>query len=280
MSQTTYEKTTWEAGSTALSAENFNHLEQGVEDAHEMLANIFNAIYPVGSIYMSAELDTPAKVMEKFGGTWVAWGQGRVPVGVGTADGKTFAANETGGKKDAIIPSHSHSATFAGTAVGNHTHTGPSHTHTGPSHTHTVSGTAASAGEHNHTATISVVAAGTHHHTVKTRTIAASGSGVRSAAWPQDTMYSDSYNVYTSDSGSHTHSASGSIKNAGAHQHSVTGTAAAAGTGATGAAGNGATSAAGGHTPAGTVTVASNGESVTDKNLQPYITCFMYRRVA
>lgn len=129
MSQTTYEKTTWEAGSTALSAENFNHLEKGVEDAHEMLANIFNAIYPVGSIYMSADLDTPTKVMEKFGGTWVAWGQGKVPVGVDTSDSDFSTSEKSDGAK-------SHSYTPAGTnsggSVGNHTLTTseiPSHNH-------------------------------------------------------------------------------------------------------------------------------------------------------
>lgn len=262
-----YSRTTWIPEETPLSADNLNNIEDGIEESLNRLdaiasnTELFNAIYPIGSIYMSTSSTNPAAY---FGGTWVAWGQGRVPVGVGTSD-RAFAANETGGTSNAIVPSHNHTATFTGTAVGDHTHTGPSHTHT-------VTGDAASGGEHTHTATITIYDAGQHHHTVKTRTVAASGSGVRSAAWPQDTMYSDSYNVYTSDSGSHKHSASGIIESAGAHQHSVTGIAAAAGTGAT--------SAAGAHTPAGTVTVTSSGESVTDKNLQPYITCYMWKRTA
>jgi len=36
--------------------------------------------YPVGSIYMSVNSTSPASL---FGGTWEAWGQGRVPMGVG-----------------------------------------------------------------------------------------------------------------------------------------------------------------------------------------------------
>ena len=40
-------------------------------------------IYPVGSIYMSVDSTNPAQI---FGfGTWVAWGAGRVPVGVDTS---------------------------------------------------------------------------------------------------------------------------------------------------------------------------------------------------
>lgn len=335
MSQTTYEKTTWEAGSTALSAENFNHLEKGVEDAHEMLANIFNAIYPVGSIYMSAELDTPTKVMEKFGGTWVAWGQGRVPVGVGTSD-RTFAAGETGGSSNAIVPSHTHTATFAGTAVAAHTHTGPSHTHTmahthtGPSHTHGLNGTnaaASSAGAHTHTGpshthsfSATTGSAGAHTHATnsdnyerfvitkdtsgtafyKTTVKGYDGASSQTMTYLNMLQLGDDITLVrgsvTGSAGAHTHSVSGTTSaagtgatgSAGAHSHSLVGSTAAAGTGNTGAASNSTTSAAGtgntgsagGHTPAGTVTVASNGESATDKNLQPYITCFMFKRIA
>ena len=40
---------------------------------------IFDLIYPVGSIYLSVNSTNPKNL---FGGTWIDWGQGRVPVGV------------------------------------------------------------------------------------------------------------------------------------------------------------------------------------------------------
>lgn len=60
---------------------------------------IIDKIYPVGSIYMSATLPTASAVSEVLGGTWVAWGAGRVPVGVDTSDTAFDTAEETGGEK-------------------------------------------------------------------------------------------------------------------------------------------------------------------------------------
>lgn len=57
-----YNKTTWVNGETALSANNLNKMEQGIEDAHKMVN------MPVGSIYMSVEFNDPN---EWAGGTWV-----------------------------------------------------------------------------------------------------------------------------------------------------------------------------------------------------------------
>lgn len=56
-------------------------------------------IYPVGSIYMSATLSTTAAVEAALGGTWIAWGAGRVPVGVDTSQTEFDTAEETGGEK-------------------------------------------------------------------------------------------------------------------------------------------------------------------------------------
>lgn len=64
-------------------------------------ANAFlDKTYPVGSIYMSATLSTPAQVATALGGgTWVAWGSGKVPVGVDTNDTNFDTVEETGGSK-------------------------------------------------------------------------------------------------------------------------------------------------------------------------------------
>ena len=70
-------------------------------------------IYPVGSIYMSANNVSP---QEFLGGTWVAWGEGRVPVGVSSSDTDFNTAEKTGGEKTHRLsvdemPWHDHSGT-------------------------------------------------------------------------------------------------------------------------------------------------------------------------
>lgn len=72
--------------------------------------NIFDLIYPVGSIYMSVNNTNPSSL---FGGTWVAWGSGRVPVGVNTSNSNFNTVEKTGGSSSVTltanqIPSHTH----------------------------------------------------------------------------------------------------------------------------------------------------------------------------
>ena len=75
-----------------------------------------STIYPIGSIYTSTVSTTPATL---FGfGTWAAFGAGRVLLG----DGGGYAAGATGGSADAITVSHTHTASFTGTALGTHQH--------------------------------------------------------------------------------------------------------------------------------------------------------------
>ncbi|NCB95603.1 MAG: hypothetical protein EOM35_03930 [Negativicutes bacterium] len=68
-----------------------------------------DAIYPVGSIYMSVNNTNPSNL---FGGTWSAWGAGRVPVGVASS-GTFNSVEKTGGAETHTltieqIPSHTH----------------------------------------------------------------------------------------------------------------------------------------------------------------------------
>lgn len=69
---------------------------------------LFLKIYPVGSIYMSVNSTNPSTL---FGGTWTAWGAGRVPVGVNASDTAFDTVEETGGAKThtltvAEMPNH------------------------------------------------------------------------------------------------------------------------------------------------------------------------------
>ena len=94
-----------------------------IEDAPPYL----NALYPVGSIYMSATLSTAAQVNSALGGTWQAWGAGRVPVGVDTTQTEFNTVQKTGGEKTVTLatnqmPDHRHTtgvATGGSVAAGN-----------------------------------------------------------------------------------------------------------------------------------------------------------------
>jgi hypothetical protein len=73
--------------------------------------------YPVGSIYMNAAVATNPATLLGFG-TWVAFGAGKVPVGIDAGDSDFDTVEETGGSKDAIVPTHTHTATTTSTDSG------------------------------------------------------------------------------------------------------------------------------------------------------------------
>jgi hypothetical protein len=62
-------------------------------------------VYPVGAIFSSTSSSSPATSLGF--GTWVAFGAGRVLVG----NGGGFSAGATGGSADAVVVSHTHTAT-------------------------------------------------------------------------------------------------------------------------------------------------------------------------
>lgn len=67
-------------------------------------------LHPVGSIYINATNSTNPGTLLGFG-TWSAFGAGRVPVGFNAANALFDTAEETGGSADAIVVSHTHTAT-------------------------------------------------------------------------------------------------------------------------------------------------------------------------
>ena len=176
----------------------------------------FDNIYPVGSIYMSVNNVNPSTL---FGGTWEAWGAGKVPVGVNTGESEFNTVEKTGGEK-----THELSAS----EMPSHSHTVNSHNHSIPS----LKGTAASAGAHTHSATWK---------------------------YSKDVPLSGKYGRL--NAGGNVSSSSGiTINSAGAHTHSVTTNASTTGNSSPG------TNAQGG--------------GQAHNNLQPYITCFMWKRTA
>ena len=86
------------------------------------LAALGSLFYPVGSIYINATVATNPGTLLGFG-TWTAFGAGRVPVGFDSGNVLFDVAEETGGSADAIVPTHTHTATSVSTV------TDPGHFH-------------------------------------------------------------------------------------------------------------------------------------------------------
>lgn len=165
----------------------------------DYIQSFIKTMYPVGSIYMSVNATNPSTY---FGGTWVAWGSGRVPVGVNTSDSNFNTVEKTGGASTVTLT-----------------------TAQMPAHTHTFTGSSATTNSK-----------GAHTHNVGRDGDGASGSS-----------------TYT------VHSA-----------------------GVSGAGGTSPTNSAGAHTHTLTAkgTNASTGGGGSHNNLQPYITCYMWKRTA
>ena len=98
------------------------------------VAQIASLIYPIGSIYISVDSADPGTL---FGGTWEAFGAGRVLVGLDSSDTDFDTAEETGGAK-------THTLTVTEMPV--HTHVQNSHNHTQDSHNHVIRSQTATTG--------------------------------------------------------------------------------------------------------------------------------------
>ena len=86
-----------------------------VIDANVNVVEVLKKVYPVGSIYINASDSTNPATLMGFG-TWVAFGAGRVMVGLDAGDTSFDTAGETGGVKSVTLtsaqsglPAHSHS---------------------------------------------------------------------------------------------------------------------------------------------------------------------------
>lgn len=76
-----------------------------------------SAVYPVGSIYINASVSTNPATLLGFG-TWTVFGEGKVLVGLDSTDALFDTLEETGGSKNAINVSHTHTATSTVTDPG------------------------------------------------------------------------------------------------------------------------------------------------------------------
>lgn len=100
--------------SIAASSKLTYTLNKSLTTLNTSLKNIGTTLFPVGSIFITTVNKNPGTFI---GGTWAAWGSGRVPVGINTADTNFNTVEKTGGAS-----THSHT-------VNSHTHITPSHRH-------------------------------------------------------------------------------------------------------------------------------------------------------
>jgi len=90
-------------------------INAGQPDPLYAKATINDMVYPIGSIYANAtNSENPATLLGV--GTWVAFGQGRVPVGIDSGDTDFDTAEETGGHKE--LQTHTHGLNDPGHSHG------------------------------------------------------------------------------------------------------------------------------------------------------------------
>lgn len=94
-----------------LSAKQGKVLKAYIDDK---MNNLLDKTYPIGSIYMSVNNTNPSQL---FGGSWTQL-QNRFLLGAGTE----YSNGTSGGSKDAVVVSHTHTQ-------NPHTHTSASHSH-------------------------------------------------------------------------------------------------------------------------------------------------------
>lgn len=83
-----------------VGIDDVNGLEDRLESLENRDSQLFDLVYPVGSIYMSVNSTSPSTL---FGGTWVQL-QNRFLLGAGS----DYSNGATGGSKDAVVVSHNH----------------------------------------------------------------------------------------------------------------------------------------------------------------------------
>lgn len=114
-----YVKQNWQnrpATATPITAERLEHIENGIKSNSDALKEIkrtfLDAVYPVGSIYMSVSSANPSEIFG--GGTWE-----RIKDRFLLAAGDTYSAGNTGGEathklSTAEMPEHTHLLAKAG----------------------------------------------------------------------------------------------------------------------------------------------------------------------
>ena len=103
-----------------MEIKNLN-LQKQIDELKLLQDNWLDKVFPIGSIYKSVDSTSPE---ELFGGAWMSWGQGKVPVGVDSNDNDFSGIEKTGGEKIHTLsvnelPSHTHMLHLVSNQLGN-----------------------------------------------------------------------------------------------------------------------------------------------------------------
>lgn len=153
---TTYKVATTTANGL-MSKEDKAKLDGLVEatNLESVVKSLILASHPIGSIEANV---TGANPSTYLGGTWEAWGSGRALVGVNANDGDFNAVEKVGGAKSYthqhVVGSHAHTISGHSHSINSHSHSVNDHSHVVNEHTHSINGHSHTVGAHSHTQTM------------------------------------------------------------------------------------------------------------------------------
>lgn len=226
-------------------------------------ADIFLAAHPVGSYFISSENTNPQTT---YGGTWE-----RIKDKFIYALGDSGSPGDTGGAATVSLttsnmPSHSHTVQSHSHNFGSHTHSLPAHTHGLGSHTHQFS--------HRHNMQGIYV---TGKENAYNYGLMMNGDGFSKRVFVDNTQSRDQDATNSFGYTLHTGFPIDVVGTVGSMSNPVTGAA----TGSTSSGGSGTSGAASGSSGlAGGGSTGTAGSGTAHNNMPPYITAYVWRRIA
>ncbi len=270
-----------EKANSAATASNLETVAT-IASSKTTLTEALDKAYPIGSIYITISENTAEKVHNKLGGTWVAWGSGRVPVGVNGSDSSFNTVEKTGGEKTHTLTGAESGQKNLGTLTTGTESRG--HTHSIPA----LSGSTNKTGSHYHSM-------GSHSHSIwgfyndkygrvrqevlfqaDGNVVIRDHGGSSTPRWNSGTngagpsmvvnQHGGNVTINGYTAGTTESTSLGNTGSAGDHSHTVTTTA----------------STTGGisQTHTHSLTIGASNATNAHNNLQPYITAYMWKRTA
>ena len=156
-------------GEVTATHTELNYCDGVTSNIQTQLNTAFQSAYPVGSIYMNASNSTNPGSLLGFG-TWVEFGEGKMLLG----ESSSYSAGSTGGSKDAVVVSHTHTATVS--SVSDHQHLTSWGEATGGKYGTAGTGQFGSSGTDTDNREFYTSAAGGHTHSTSISTTGSSGT--------------------------------------------------------------------------------------------------------